>query len=192
MDKALKHGELATKAHNMAVEHGFWELNHSNEHCMMLVITEIAEMVEADRNGRTADLQAYKNAIAPELQTRRGWYGVVDDPELFRKYVKDTIEDEMADVVIRLYDMAGNIGMDFAKYNVIRYNRDFEKFEFVENAFALVKGLANESYNIERRILFGLQYIQMWAKAENIMLPAHVQLKMAYNATRAPKHGKNY
>lgn len=98
----------------------------------------------------------------------------------------------MADIAIRLYDMAGALNMDFSKYNAIRYNRDFAKFEFVENAFALTKGLANESYQIERRILFGLHYIEMWANAENIQLYAHIRLKMAYNATRSIRHGKNY
>lgn len=188
----MKHQELAQEAHAASVERGFWPVQHSNEHCMMLVITEVAEIVEADRKGRHADLQAYKDGIAPELKTRRGWYGVVDDTELFRKYIKDTTADEMADIAIRLYDMAGALNMDFSKYNAIRYNRDFAKFEFVENAFALTKGLANESYQIERRILFGLHYIEMWANAENIQLYAHIRLKMAYNATRAIRHGKNY
>ena len=187
-NKAAVHGNLATMAHKAAVEHGFWDMNHSNEHCMMLVITEIAEMVQADRSGRNADLQMYK---CTNMSDSQGWHNVIN-PELFRRHVKDSVEDEMADVVIRLYDMAGNIGMDFNKYNEIRYYRDFDKFEFMENAFALTKGLANESHPVERRILFGLQYMNMWAKAERVALDTHVQLKMAYNATRMPKHGKSY
>ena len=135
-NKAAVHGNLATMAHKAAVEHGFWDMNHSNEHCMMLVIAEIAEMVQADRSGRHADLQMYK---CTNMSDSQGWHNVFN-PELFRRHVKDSVEDEMADVVIRLYDMAGNIGMDFNKYNEIRYYRDFDKFEFVENAFALTKG----------------------------------------------------
>lgn len=188
----LNHQELAQQAHAMAVEHGFWPLQHSNEHCMMLVITEVSEMVEADRKGRHADLQGYKDTIAPELRTRYGWYGVVDDPDVFRRFIKDTTADEMADVAIRLYDLAGALNMDFGKYNVVRYQRDFDKFEFVENAFALVKGLTAERYSIERRVLFGLRFIEMWADAERVPLDIHIRLKMAYNATREQKHGKSY
>lgn len=184
--------ELAKQAHDAAVARGFWETQMSNEHCMMLVITEVAEMVEADRNGRKADLQAYKNSLSPDAQTRRGWFGVVDDPEEFEKYVKDTIEDEMADIVIRLYDLSGALNIDFGKYNPIRYNREFGRFTFTENAFALTKGLSNEAFSIERRILFGLQYADMWARHLHIPLDVHVRLKMAYNATRGIRNGKNY
>lgn len=187
-----KRQDMAETAHNMAVEHGFWNRQHSFEHCMMLVITEVSEMVEADRNGRHADLNAYRNGIAPESRTRLEWYGVVDNPDLFRQHVKDTIEDELADIAIRLYDMAGNLGMVFSKYNEIRYHRDFGNFEFVENAFALVKGLSNETFNIERRILFGLRYVELWADAMNVPLNIYIRLKMAYNATRGIRHGKTY
>ena len=40
-----KINELAEKAHSNAVKHGFWDKKFNNEHYLMLVITEIAEMV---------------------------------------------------------------------------------------------------------------------------------------------------
>lgn len=50
----MTYNDLTEKVHSNAVKHGFWDERRSNEHCLMLVVTEIAEMVEADRKGATA------------------------------------------------------------------------------------------------------------------------------------------
>ena len=44
--------ELRDKAYRIACDHGFHDKELSNEHCLMLVITELSEAVEADRKGR--------------------------------------------------------------------------------------------------------------------------------------------
>lgn len=36
----MNFNELANKAHTNAVNHGFWKERWSNEHCLMLIITE--------------------------------------------------------------------------------------------------------------------------------------------------------
>lgn len=59
---------LSETAHRNAVEHGFWADRPSTEHCLMLVVTEIAEMVEADRQGKSAILKSASKRI---LQVRR-------------------------------------------------------------------------------------------------------------------------
>lgn len=43
---------LRDRAYKTACEHGFHEQELSNEHCLCLVISELMEAVEADRNGR--------------------------------------------------------------------------------------------------------------------------------------------
>ena len=55
----MNFNELADKAHSNAVNHGFGDEKWSNEHCLMLVITEIGEMVEAHRKGHRADVDAF-------------------------------------------------------------------------------------------------------------------------------------
>ena len=55
----MNYNKLAEEAHENAVKHGFWENKVSNEHCLMLIITEIAEMVEAHRVNRKANTAAY-------------------------------------------------------------------------------------------------------------------------------------
>ena len=174
----MNYNKLAEEAHENAVKHGFWETKASNEHCLMLVITEIAEMVEAHRVSRKASTAAYNEMPNKQIG--------------FEHFIKNTMEDEMADIVIRLGDLAGALGVNFDKMLPCRYYRAYSKFSFTENAFALSKGLCRDSIGIEKRIQFGLEYVTKWAKSINIDLDWHIDEKMKYNATRPLKHGKAY
>lgn len=177
----MNFNKLAEEAHENAVKHGFCETKVSNEHCLMLVITEIAEMVEADRKGIDADIEAFE-----KYESRIAF------DENFERHIKNTLEDEMADIAIRLFDLAGALGVNFDKMLPCRYYRAYSKFSFTENAFALSKGLCRDSIGIEKRIQFGLEYVTKWAKSINIDLDWHIDEKMKYNATRPLKHGKAY
>ena len=174
----MNYNKLAEEAHENAVKHGFWETKVSNEHCLMLVITEIAEMVEAHRVSRKAKTVAYNDMPNKQIG--------------FEKFIKNTLEDEMADIVIRLADLAGALGVNFDKMQPCRYYRAFSKFSFTENAFALCKGLPKDAIGIEKRIQFGLDFITKWAQELNIELAFFVAQKMRYNKMRPYRHGKQY
>lgn len=165
---------MAKEAHSNAVKHGFWEIPVSKMHCLMLIISEIGEMVEADRSGRRANYAEYKG---------NGGKG-------FEALIKDTVEDEMADVVIRLCDFAGALKMDFNKFFICDAY-PFQKFTFVENAYALTKGICSR-LEIEERIRLSLEFVTKWAEYMGVDLEWHVTEKMKYNAARPPKHGKAY
>lgn len=111
--------ELTEAVHANALKHGWWENKPSTEHCLMLVVTEIAEMVEADRKGNVAvinHIRKQRNLAA--AQKRRLTDDVDSAPDFiaaFDEMVKNTVEDDMADVVIRLLDLAGSFGLDFDK-----------------------------------------------------------------------------
>lgn len=177
----MNYNELKDKAHSNAIKHGFWDKKQSNEHCLMLVITEVAELVEADRRGWRANTGAHELLISAHGFK---WF--------YQNYVKGTIEEEIADVAIRLFDLAGALGVDFDKMNPCRYFRAFDKFSFTENAFGLVKGLSRDVISIEKRVQFGIAYIEGWAKVLEIDLPWHINMKMRFNEERPPKHGKKY
>jgi len=154
--------ELTEAVHANALKHGWWENKPSTEHCLMLVVTEIAEMVEADRKGNVAvinHIRKQRNLAA--AQKRRLTDDVDSAPDFiaaFDEMVKNTVEVEMADVVIRLLD----------------------------------KGLCRESINIFKRIQFGIHYMTLWAESQGVNLDWHVRAKMRYNVTRPYKHGKKY
>ena len=52
--------ELRDEAYSIAKANGWHEEEHSDEHLLMLVITEIAEAVQADRKNLHADIAKFK------------------------------------------------------------------------------------------------------------------------------------
>ena len=192
----MNYNELAEKAHSNAVKHGFWDKKFNNEHYLMLIISEVGEMVNADRKNRYADKATYCHRMEarkdlkypPDTDIYRSYL-----PErLFKDYIKNSVEDEMADIAIRLLDLAGALGIDFDKMKPCRYYRAFDKFSFTENAFALCKGLARDVIGIEKRIQFGLEYVRKWSEHLKIDLSWHINEKMKFNENRPEKHGKQY
>lgn len=182
----MKRNEISENAHKNAVEHGFWDVRKSNEHCLMLICTEVAELVEADRKSLIADKQKFNEWMLSD-NPHEHVFG-----NAFEKWIKNALEDEFADIYIRLADLAGALGIDFDKMQPCRYYRAFDKFSFTENAFALIKGLSKDRIAIEKRIQFGMGFIEDWTKQHGVNLEWHIDQKMKYNQSREIMHGKKY
>lgn len=58
--------ELRDRAYKTACNHGFHDEELSNEHCLCLVISELMEAVEADRNNKYADRKSFKDYYEDE------------------------------------------------------------------------------------------------------------------------------
>ena len=152
--------ELKDKAHSNAVKHGFWEGKPSDKHFLCLVISELMEAVNAHRRNN------------------------------FEEYVKDTVEDELADAAIRLLDLAGanNLNLNrFCLQHVVT-----PKKSFTENIYAIVKDLVNYKYSQEEQINYALHQIRRLSEILKINLLWHIEQKMYYNEGRENKHGKEY
>lgn len=65
--------ELRDEAYSIARANGWHEEEHSDEHLLMLVITEIAEAVQADRKDKHADVASFK-----EYQTYYGSFFAIE------------------------------------------------------------------------------------------------------------------
>jgi len=72
---------------------------------LMLVITEISEAVEALRKNKHADYN--EDAVVETYTNCSTW---------FEEHYKDTFEDEIADVFIRLFDLCGYMNIDIEKH----------------------------------------------------------------------------
>lgn len=98
--------ELRDRAYKTACEHGFHDKELSNEHFFCLIISRLGKAVEADRKGKRADRESFKSSYENEEPH--------DDANFkycFEKYIKDTLPDELSEVVIRLLDLAGLRGI---------------------------------------------------------------------------------
>ena len=108
--------ELSKKAHAIAKEKGFHEAGiQPMGQYLMLITSELGEAMEADRRGKYAwvpDLQRLKNAEQ---------FDAVE----FKDAIKDTVEDELADALIRILDLAGLLDIDIGAHVMLKmeYNK---------------------------------------------------------------------
>ena len=88
--------KLRDKAYKSACEHGFHDEEYSVNHYKCLIVSELMEAVEADRKGCRADWEAFEK-----------YEGRISFTENFERHIKDTVEDELSDACIRIFDLAG-------------------------------------------------------------------------------------
>lgn len=195
---------LAKQIYENAVSKGFYDTPPSVGTRFMLIISEASEALEADRKGKRASLAAY------DIYKRDSGF----DVDSFKNHVKDTLEDEIADVVIRVLDYCGYSGIDISHIE-----------ERLEESLGVIKGTIAERLEEELStetisemllsITGKVYYASVSAKIEDIEdvrtelgevidecfciaaldgfdLIRHIELKMQYNSTRERMHGKKY
>lgn len=181
--------ELIKRAYSIAATHGFHEVDRSNAHFMMLVVSEIGEMVEADRKSRRAFV-GDKLSISDETFA-----------EWFESNVKDTLEDELADVVIRICDFLGTRHIEPLVLEETSTSDDWAKLwgkdSINEQCYGLTKIITRidedtSTDDISRLLGASLTWCFDFADFHKFDLLWHVEQKMRYNETRSIRHGKNY
>ena len=192
--------ELIGRAYGIAVSHGFHEEDRSNAHYLMLVVSEIGEMVEADRKGLYArvPLNREHTPYADCVFHKENIHFVAN----FVDCIKDRLEDELADVCIRLYDFLGTRGLEPSLPNTEDIMHDewleyWGKKTVCEQCYGLTQIVTNinevtDNDEISSIVGSALLWCYEFAKFHNIDLLWHVERKMDYNETRAKKHGKSY
>lgn len=88
---------LAGDAFENAYKHGFYPENTEIETELMLIITEMAEAVQADRKNRHGSIEDYES----EIQMGR------DIPTAYKNSLEGTVESEFADIAIRILSLLG-------------------------------------------------------------------------------------
>lgn len=130
--------QIINKAHGMAKEKGFWDSERNKSELLMLIVSELAEALEALRKDHYADKDAvdelYSDIIVHEFDDE---YNIMDGPWKagFEANIKSSFEDEIADVAIRLFDLCGGLNVDLKKhielkmmYNSMRGYKHGKKF----------------------------------------------------------------
>lgn len=127
--------ELNTLAKNIFEQNkakGFWPDNPNDRNVgelLMLIVSEAAEALEASRDGK------YANPIdVAQLEMIESHIGLYPDNkeyyekqwvDFFKANIKNSFEDEIADTIIRLFDLCGAKGIDIEWHiaKKLRYNK---------------------------------------------------------------------
>ena len=176
---------------------GFWEkgLDENKGERVMLIITELAEAVEAHRKNNLYALNVHQRNIVDYLNGST----VSDNPGLsweaiFKRNVKDTVEDEIADAVIRILDYTGG-------FNIELRDSEYRRESTGNFAYDVLKltNLCHSAFltdtcgqSVGKDWSYVIAAIIKFCEWYNIDLMQHVQWKLKYNATREHKHGKKY
>ena len=113
--------ELAKQVHENAKAHGFFDKEKNIGEMLCLIHSEVSEALEADRKNkyaRTFDLRKL-------VYEGRTWNDSPRSFEMeFETNVKNSFEDELADIMIRVMDLAAfkRIDLDFHIKHKMEYN----------------------------------------------------------------------
>ncbi len=111
--------DLAQVIHQNAKDKGFFEKEKNIGEMLCFIHSEVSEALEADRKNNYCQKKSidYMNQCEWSLSH-------------FRDNIKNTFEDELADVIIRVLDLCAYKGIDIEKHILMkmRYNLTREKY----------------------------------------------------------------
>lgn len=101
---------LSAEIHKNNVNKGFYEDKKNIGEMLALVHSEVSEALEADRKGNYANMD---EVLWDDMNntSEEGYF-----QHAFGAYCKDTFEDELADIMIRVMDLAHYKGIDLEKH----------------------------------------------------------------------------
>ena len=175
--------ELSQEAYATAKAHGWHDIELPNETYLMLIITEIAEAVQADRK----DKHAYKDKFLASLKPD-------DDGDmfsmLFGQYIKNSVEDELSDIVIRCLDMSGLRGIGFdLTYKLLDKGMQEVKETFPEVMYHLCTFISSDGETLRDKLNYCMALIIGYCKQKDIDIEFFIEQKMKYNKLRPFRHG---
>lgn len=188
---------LSKKAYESAKSKGFYsDTGIDTTFCLMFIIVEMSEALQADRKDRHGSVEDYES----EIEMGR------DIPTAYRNTLEGTVESEFADIAIRILSLLGSI-MDSEKADFMEDEDLIDEYKLAKFIFGL--DLVEDLYRlIEKMGVCDLNDSQNWYLAKhlqemlidifaiahhnNINLIEHIRLKMKYNETRPYLHGYKY
>lgn len=183
---------LKEQAYKTAVEHGFHEDVKPVVFYFGLVMSEAGEAINADRKGLHADAKGFEEDEANGLPFA----------ENFKKHIKDSVEDEIADIVIRLFDLAGLKGYELSFISCYQqgkhlFLRELKKCGLSGVLFQLMGGLSDDldenciDSGINSLLSVFSDFFGMFTGSDKDLW-WFVEKKMQFNEQRPMLNGKKY
>ena len=183
---------LKEKAHVWAVGHGFYDEIKSDAFYLGLVMSEAGEAINADRKGMHANVVRFSEDMELGHPFK----------ESFEKHIKDSMEDEIADIVIWLLDFSGLKGYTllisgFSASPSIAIVDEFPRNGLSGTLFALMGALSDSLDDDSTEATVGIViniFIDCFKTltGKDYDLLWFVEKKMAYNDLRPRLNGKKY
>ena len=165
--------KLSKEVHQNAVDKGFYEEPFDEDRTACLIIEEIGELISVHRKNKWANVsrETFKD---------------------YEKQVKGTVEEKLADIIIRLLDVVGCFGFEYDNDSTISKLSKLKINLKDDSMFEILRVLTEISFSASG-LIYNILTALCLAKYLSIDIEYHIELKMNYNKTREYKHGnKNY
>jgi hypothetical protein len=133
--------QLRDKVGEINKANGFHEVPFNIGEKLMLITTELAECLEADRIGHHSDIPAYEKRLQEldgsmnpnlleagspeEMNKRKEHFQAV-----FKKYIKEGVEAEVIDALIRIFDLCYLMKIDMdTLFDLITKNNSLREYK---------------------------------------------------------------
>lgn len=194
--KSISLTKECTEQHERMKAKGFYDSEVFECKKWALIVSEFCEAMEAERKGKVIENDVYDIALN-ELSE-------IGFESYFKKWVKDTVSDKLADVFIRCMDAIGDSIDKIACPSEIfvfqsMVSDHFNRLLYFEKSISLIVYYAIQ---FVPKSLFGKPFITEYtnmmaitiaaAKLYNIDLSKAIEAKIRYNELRGQKHGKQY
>lgn len=172
-----------------------WLLSRHN-----LILSEVMEMYEAFRNNNihckayfTMSEYYYRHTELGEQASKFA--------DAYKLHCKGTCEEELADIVIRLFDFVGSLGYMGNDLMPSSKNREYIYAEKFENVDWVVYDLCTLSIEGTKRnsktmviagLFYYMYYIAQLCEFWQIDIIQAIKWKLVYNSNRPYKHGKSF
>lgn len=162
--------ELRDGAYKIACENGFHDKEHNNGYYLMLVIGDLSEAVKAYEEKHHTPEHIVE--LLKPLQSVEYYLPV------FNYYTEETVDEKLADVFIRLLDLAGLKGVDLESEYV--FINDLGP-DFISSIYNICKGLTYSAYSLSGRVRDAIESIMLLCRRMRIDLEWVVEEKMKYD-----------
>lgn len=202
--------ELSKKVYQLQIEKGWCKPDEKRdvETLKILILSEAFEAFEAYRKNQYSPNTKELIILQEVMQDNP----ITSDVLSFKKAVKDTFQDEIADVAIRALDLAGYLEIDFNGVifeDIPTYQTRLIGEDYPSVLALLTSYISDYTHlpNSDDRLLSWFEFkvrhrptgrkfvsnILSWCKTVarkfDFDLMQHIELKLAYNKTRPFRHG---
>lgn len=184
--------ELAKEAHQIAVDHGWWDPEPTFGELIALMHSELSEALEEYRAGRP--MVWYECDVSDTKCEPGQYYYTVHCCRGcgHRGHKPEGIAVELADCIIRILDLFGHEGEEIKPVPILRDCTRFKYGEIIgECHWMLSKAYENGRHPAVSAVYLNrcVSYILAWAAENNVNIESIIREKMDYNKTRPYRHG---